>query len=59
MVLNHLAETSKLLAKKLFLQEEISEQEFSPMIQESLEYFSDYQQCLILSFKKPECQQRN
>ena len=53
-ILNHLAEASKILAKKLFSAEKITEEEFSALIKESLKYFSDYQQGLILSLKKSE-----
>ena len=51
-ILSYLAEASKLLAKKQFSEEKISEEEFSAAIKESLEYFNDYQQCLVLSWKK-------
>ena len=51
-ILSHLAETSKILSKKLFSQQLITEDEFSKMIQKSIQHFNEYQKCLILSFKK-------
>jgi hypothetical protein len=53
-ILNHLAETTKFLAKKLFSEENITEDQFSQMIKQSMEFFNEYQQCLILSLKKGE-----
>ena len=51
-ILSHLAEASKLLAKKQFSEEQISEEEFSAAFRESMDYFNDYQQCLVLCWKK-------
>lgn len=51
-ILYQLAETTKYLAKKQYLEKQITEEDLQIMILHALTYFNDYQKCVILSFKK-------
>ena len=53
-MLCHLAETSKMLSKKLFSEQKISQVTFSEMVQESMNWFQEYQHCLMLSLRKED-----
>ncbi len=51
-ILNQMAETTKFLARKQFQEQQIDEEQLQNMIHQSLNFFNEYQKCVILSFKK-------
>ena len=54
LVLKDLAATKKLILQRKLINKEISEEEFSDKIQACVQLFNEYQECVLMRFKKNE-----
>ena len=54
LVLKDLASTKKLILQRKLINNEISEDVFSAKIQECVQLFNEYQECVLMRFKKNE-----
>ena len=54
LVLKDLAATRKLILQRKLMKKEISEEEFSDQVQGCVKLFNEYQECVLMRFKKNE-----
>ena len=54
LVLKDYAATKKILLQRKLINKEISEEEFSDKIQACVQLFNEYQECILVRFKKNE-----
>ena len=54
LILKDLATTKKLILQRKLISEEISEEDFSAQIQDCVKLFNEYQECILMRFKKTE-----
>ena len=54
LILKDLAGTKKLILQRKLINKEISEECFSSEIQDCVQLFNEYQECILMRFKKTE-----